>query len=82
MRKVTLELEDESLYQAVEAEAARTKRTPQDIVTEALEQWLAEIEMDERERAQIEEARKEWSKKGGVEAPEFFAKLTAEEEAE
>ena len=81
MRKVTLELEDESLYEAVEAEAARTKRTLQDIVTEALEQWVAEIEMDERERAQIEAARREWRKKGGVEAHEFFQRLSEEEES-
>ena len=81
MPKVTVDLKDESLYQAVRAAATKTERSVQDIVAEALEQWLAEVDTDEQDQAEIEAARREWREKGGVEAHEFFRRLNDAEES-
>ncbi len=78
MREVTVVLGDESLVTAVEAEATMSGRSMQDIVEEALKQWLEEAEMDEQEPAEIDTARREWQKKGGTEARAFFKHLKEE----
>ena len=65
----------ENLYLALEEEAARTGRTVSDLVTEALEGWLADCELDEAERAEIEAARAEAAEQGGVEFEKFFSEL-------
>jgi len=80
MPKVTVDIKDESLYQAVRAAATKTERSVQDIVAEALEHWLADADMDERDGAEIEAARSEWREKGGIEAHEFFQRLREGEE--
>ena len=81
MPKVTVDLKDESLYQAVRAAATKTERSVQDIVAEALEHWLADADMDEQDQAEIEAARREWRDKGGIEAHEFFQRLREGEES-
>lgn len=79
MREVTLILDDESLYSAIETEAQTTGHSIQDIVIRALRQWRADSELDTEERAELAEARGEWKKKGGVEAHTFFDRLREEE---
>ena len=72
MREVTLRLEDDDLYSAVEAEATEAGLSVQDVVVRVLKEWLVDLEMDEREIPRIEAARREYEKKGGVGAREFF----------
>ena len=72
MKELTFVLEDDNLYNAVEAASAKTGHSIQEIIAEALEQWLADIESDQDETKKIEKARKEWQDDGGVEAHEFF----------
>jgi hypothetical protein len=72
MKQFTVSLEDEALYTAVETEAARTGQSIQEIMVEALEQWLADTRQDEEEHEEIEAARREWREKGGIKAGEFF----------
>lgn len=66
---------DDRLYSAMEAEADKSGRPVRDLVTEAIEVWLADSQMDEAERAEIEVARIEAAEKGGVEFEEFFDEL-------
>jgi hypothetical protein len=73
LRQVTLELDDDALFTAVKTEAANSGRSLQEIVAEALTQWLADAEADEKEREQIDDASKEWRERGGIEAREFFS---------
>ena len=54
----TMILEDR-LYSALEEEADRSGRTVDELVTEATETWLADLEPDEGERPEIELARSE-----------------------
>ena len=75
MKELTVVLDDDALTAAVEAEAVLSGRTVQDVMVEALKQWLADSDLDERERANIEEARCEHNELGGVEAREFFDDL-------
>ena len=64
MKEVTVVLEDDALSTAVEAEAAGSGRRIQDIVPEALQQWLADGALDEEEQAEIDMVRKEWRERG------------------
>ena len=88
MKEVTVVLENDRLCDALEAESAKiscrllTGRSVQELVAEALEQWLADVDTDERDMEKIEAARTEWQEKGGVEAHEFFQELVEEEETE
>jgi hypothetical protein len=75
MKELTVVLDDDALTAAVEAEAVLSGRTVQDVMVEALKQWLADSDLDERERADIEEARREHNELGGVEAREIFDDL-------
>ena len=54
----TLTLEDD-LYEALEEEAHRVGRTVGEIVAEAASSWLADVQLDEGERAEIDAARAE-----------------------
>lgn len=67
----TLTLND-NLYSALEDEADRTGRPVNDLLTEAIEAWLADVALDEAERTEIEAARLEAAEKGGVEFESFF----------
>ena len=79
MKELTLVLDDESLYTAIEAEAKTTGFTIQDVVIQALRQWRVDSELDSEERGELAEARREWKEKRGVEAHAFFDNLREEE---
>ena len=70
----TLALED-GLYAALEEEAQRVGCTVGGIVSEAVSSWLADAELDQNERSEIESARVEAAEVGGMEADEFFDQL-------
>ncbi len=79
MKRLTLLLDDEALYAAVETEARTTGRTVAEIVVQALRQWQADSEPDPGERAELAAARREWAEEGGIEARAFFDGLRDEE---
>ena len=79
MKELTLVLEDEALYAALETEAATTGHTVQDVVVRALRQWQADSELDAGERDELAEARQEWEEMGGMEPKAFFDRLRQEE---
>ena len=79
MKKLTITVEDETLYRAMEEEAEFTCCTVEDIVIRALNFWKVETELDEEERLELEESRREWQENGGMEAKEFFDNLRKEE---
>ena len=81
MRKLTITIEDEALFQAIEEEAEFTGCTAEDIVIRALQFWKVETELDEEEIRELEEARREWQENGGMDAKEFFDSLREEESA-
>lgn len=70
----TMTLKD-SLYSALEEEARRSGRTINELVTEIVESWLSEFDLDNEEHAEIELARSEAAEQGGVEFEEFFDDL-------
>ena len=73
----TLLLNDK-LYVALEEEAVKAGRPVDELLTEAVEQWLLDAELDEGDLSEIEAADREWQEKGGVEASEFFASVRQE----
>lgn len=73
----TLMMEDD-LYEALEGEAHKVGCTVGELVAEAVSSWLADAELDEGERAEIDTARAEAAEVGGVEADEFFDRLLRE----
>ena len=79
MKELTLILDDEALYSAIEGEANSTGHTVQDVIILALQQWLADTEMGVEEDVELQGARREWKEKGGIEAHEFFDLLRDEE---
>ena len=66
---------DDRLYSAIEAEADKSGRPVGDLITEAIEAWLVDSQLDGTERAEIEAARVEAAEKGGVEFEGFFDDL-------
>jgi hypothetical protein len=78
MKRITVLFEDEALYAAVKAEAARRNCSLNAVVTEALQEWL-EAQEDAELLPLIDAAQAEWEEKGGVEAGEFFRRLKAEQ---
>ena len=76
-KRMTVVFDDEELYTAVKVEAARAGRPSKDIVAEAVREWL-EAREDEELRAELEVARAEWEREGGVEISEFFGQSTPE----
>ena len=81
MRKLTITIEDEALFQAIDEEAEFTGCTEEDIVIRALQFWKVETELDEEEIRELEEARRDWQENGGMDAKEFFDSLREEERA-
>jgi len=74
--KVTIDV-DPDLYRAVKVEAARTDRSVQKIVDEALAAWLEAAETEE-DRASAAAALEEYRREGGEAAESFFSALAAE----
>jgi hypothetical protein len=68
---MTIVFDDEEMYVALKAQAARQGRPAKDVVAEAMQEWLERKE-DEALRQELDEARKEWREKGGVEAKTFL----------
>jgi len=77
MKKMTVVFDDDALYTTVKVEAARRNQPVKKLVSQALTEWL-EAQEDAELLSEIEAARAEWQKKGGIEASEFFARLKAE----
>lgn len=77
--KVTIDL-DADIYRAIKVEAARTDRNVRDIVDEALEAWLEEVEATE-DAASATSALEEYRRDGGEAAEAFFGSLAAETKA-
>ena len=75
MKTLTL---DDKLYTALEEEAIKVGRPVGELLTEAVEQWLLDAELDEAVLGEIESADQEWRENGGVEASEFFATVRKE----
>ena len=50
MREITVAIDDEALYSAVQAQAPFARRSVQDIVVDALRESLDDAELVERER--------------------------------
>jgi len=75
-KRMTVVFDDEELYTALKVEAARQGRHAKDIVADAVREWL-EAREDEELRSELEEARAEWQRDGGVEATQFFRRLKA-----
>ena len=73
----TLVLEDD-LYAALEEEAHRAGCTVGEVVAVVVSSWLADAELDEKERTKIEAARVEAAEMGGIEVDEFFDQLLRE----
>ena len=65
----------DSLYLALEEAANRSGRPVSDLLSEAIEAWLVDDEMNDAERREIEEARTEVAEQGGVEFEAFFAEF-------
>ena len=72
-KRMTVIFDDEGLYTALKVAAARNGEPAQEIVTQAVREWLE----DEELRAELEEARREWEREGGRDASEFFAGMDA-----
>ena len=79
MKELTLVLDDDSLYSAIEAEAISTGCAVQDVIVQALREWRTDAELDVEERDEVEKARREWEEQGGMEAQAFFDSLREEE---
>ncbi len=71
---MTIVLDDDHLYAAVQAEATWQQRPLDDLVTEALRHWL-ESQEDAALHPVLDAARAEWTRRGGIEAGEFFRQL-------
>jgi len=77
MKKMTVVFDDDALYTTVKVEAARRNQPVKKLISQALTEWL-EAQEDAELLSEIETARTEWQKKGGIEASEFFDKLKAQ----
>lgn len=77
--KITVDVDD-LLYRAVKVEAARSDRSVREIVAEALEHWLQEVEDEEDLRA-AQAALEEYERVGGTPAEEVYQHLAAEARA-
>ena len=69
MKTMTL---NDGLYSALEEEARRSGRTVNDLVTEAIESWLWDFELDGEERSETELARSEAAEQGGSSLRSFL----------
>ena len=73
----TLTLNDK-LYSALQERSEETERPIGELVSEAIQSWLSDEELDEAELAEIEAAEREYQEKGGMEAGAFFRSLRKE----
>ena len=69
-KRMTVVFDDEELYTELTGAAERTGLHAKDIVAEAVREWL-ETKEDEELSQDLDEARREWESRGGVEAREF-----------
>ena len=69
---------DDKLYSALQERSEETERPIGELVSEAIESWLSDEELDEAELADIEAAEREYQEKGGMEAGTFFRSLRKE----
>ena len=67
----TMTVED-SLYGTLEAAADRNGRSVQELLSEAIESWLADAAMDDAEHSAIARSRAEATQQGGVEFEALF----------
>ena len=79
MKKLTIIINDDELYSALEDEAASSNRTVEEVAIDAIKLWKMDSELDAEERVEVEAAIKDWKKNGGVEAGAFFDSLRNEE---
>ena len=75
-KRMIVIFEDEGLYAALKVAAARNGQPAQEIVAQAVREWL-EAKEDEELRAELEGARREWEREGGLEAGDCFAEMDA-----
>ena len=69
MKTVTV---DDRLYGALAEAATRNGRPLHDVLSEAIESWLADTALDDAERPAIERSRAEAAEQGGVDFEAFF----------
>ena len=67
----TMTVED-SLYGALVAAADRNGRSVQELLSEAIESWLADAALDDADHSAIVRSRAEAADRGGVEFEAFF----------
>lgn len=79
MKKLTLIIEDDTLFAAIECEAISTGQSVEEVAINAIELWRMDSELDAEERKELEDARDDWERNGGVEAGTFFDSLRDEE---
>ena len=70
-KRLTVTFEDDALYASLRSEAARTGLGPNDILAQALRDWL-EAREDSGLAEDLDKARQEYRSVGGIEASEFF----------
>ena len=73
-KRLTVVFDDEGLYTALKVAAVRSGQHANDIVAQAVRDWLAARE-DEELQVGLADSRREWKRDGGREAGEFFAQL-------
>ena len=71
-KRMTIVFDDEELYAELRVAAVRTGLHAQDIVAEAVREWV-ETKEDEELSQDLDEARREWESWGGVGTGEFFS---------
>ena len=75
MRTLTI---DDKLYSYLQERSEETGRPIGELVSDAIESWLFDDELDESELTEIEAAECEFQEKGGMEAGEFFRSVKKE----
>jgi hypothetical protein len=80
MKQLVVALNNDELYAALEAEAARRQQPLDRVIAEALEDWLESL-ADADLLPSLEAAHTEWERTGGVEAEAFFRQLREEPDA-
>ena len=76
-KRMTVVFDDEDLYIALKVAAAQGDRHSKDIVADAVREWL-ESQEDEELLAELDDARAEWERDGGVDAIELLDDLVGD----
>ena len=76
-KRMTVVFDDEDLYVALKVAAARGGRHAKDIVADAVREWL-ESQEDEELRSELDDARAEWEREGGIEADKLLDELVGD----